>query len=355
MSVFAKTKQSHLDQPMFLGEDVDVSRFDKVRLPWLDKFTERQLGFFWRPEEVDVTRDAIDFRECMTDAERHMFTSNLKYQILLDSVQGRSPNLAFLPIVSLPEAETWIETWAFSETIHSRSYTHIIRNVYPEPGEVLDHITDVEAIVVRAQSVTEEYDKLIDMGKRATPEQIIRTLLSVYALEAIRFYVSFACSFSFAERTLMEGNAKIIKFIARDEALHMSSNQLMLQHIFEGEEGSEWQSAALAQADWMFNMFDEVVRQEKAWADYLFSEGSIIGLNATILSQYVEYIANMRIGALGFGRDRYETKTNPIPWVNAWLSSDAVQVAPQEVELSSYLTGAIDTKVDANAFDGFSL
>lgn len=355
MSVFKKTTVSHLEQPLFLGEDVDVARYDKVKLPWLDKFTDRQLGFFWRPEEVDLTRDGIDFRERLTDAERHMFTSNLKYQILLDSVQGRSPNLAFLPIVSLPEAETWIETWAFSETIHSRSYTHIIRNVYHEPGIVLDHITDVEAIIVRATSVTEEYDKLIAMGKRATKEQVIRTLLSVYALEAVRFYVSFACSFSFAERQLMEGNAKVIKFIARDEALHMSSNQLMIQHILEGGEGPEWQAAALAQLDWMFAMFDEVVNQEKAWANYLFSEGSILGLNEVILGQYVEYITNMRINALGFGKDRYETKTNPIPWVNTWLSSDAVQVAPQEVELSSYLTGAIDTSVDSSDLAGFSL
>ena len=355
MSVFKKTTVSHLDQPLFLGEDVDVARYDKVKLPWLDKFTDRQLGFFWRPEEVDLTRDGIDFRERLTDAERHMFTSNLKYQILLDSVQGRSPNLAFLPIVSLPEAETWIETWAFSETIHSRSYTHIIRNVYPEPGIVLDHITDVDAIITRATSVTEEYDKLIDMGKRATKEQVIRTLLSVYALEAVRFYVSFACSFSFAERQLMEGNAKVIKFIARDEALHMSSNQLMIQHILEGGEGSEWQAAALAQLDWMFAMFDEVVNQEKAWANYLFSEGSVLGLNEVILGQYVEYITNMRINALGFGKDRYETKTNPIPWVNTWLSSDAVQVAPQEVELSSYLTGAIDTSVNSSDLAGFSL
>jgi ribonucleoside-diphosphate reductase beta chain len=355
MSVFAKTKQTHLDQPLFLGEPVDVSRFDKIRLPWLDRFTDRQLSFFWRPEEVDVTRDSVDFKERMTDAERHMFTSNLKYQILLDSVQGRSPNLAFLPIISLPEAETWIETWAFIETIHSRSYTHIIRNVYPEPGDILDHITDVDAIVVRAQSVTEEYDKLIDMGKQATPTQVIRTLLSVYALEAIRFYVSFACSFSFAERKLMEGNAKIIKFIARDEALHMSATQLMLNHIFEGNEGPEWQAAALAQIDWMLNMFDEVVSQEKAWADYLFSKGSIIGLNGHILGEYVEYIANTRIGALGFGRDRYPVKVNPLPWINTWLSSDTVQVAPQEVELSSYLTGAIDTKVSTSDLDGLSL
>jgi ribonucleoside-diphosphate reductase beta chain len=184
MSVFKPTTISHLQQPLFLGEGVDVARYDIMKYPWIDKFTERQLSFFWRPEEIDLTKDKYDFAR-LTEAEQHMFTSNLKYQILLDSVQGRSPNLAFLPIASLPELETWLETWAFSETIHSRSYTHIIRNIYANPSQVLDEITSINEILQRAASVGAEYDRLIELNHTPIVDQtehmtqIYRTLFSV--------------------------------------------------------------------------------------------------------------------------------------------------------------------------------
>jgi ribonucleoside-diphosphate reductase beta chain len=367
MSIFKPTTTSHLSQPMFLGEPVDVARYDEMKYPWIDKLTDKQLGFFWRPDEIDLSKDAIDFREKLTDNERHVFVSNLKYQTLLDSVQGRAPTAAFGSIASLPELETWIVAWAFSETIHSRSYTHIMRNVFVNPTEILDSITITPEILDRAVTVTSEYDKLIQMNNKrmlgfgdgfvpsgAHRKQVFKTLASVNILEAIRFYVSFACAWSFNERGLMEGNSKIITLIARDEALHLSGTQLMLKAMMHGDEGDEWQRAARECMDDVFRMFDEAVDQEKAWADYLFKAGSIIGLNATILGQYIEYIANTRLKALGFG-ERYETKRNPLPWTNAYINRDAVQVAPQEVELSNYLTGALNSSVDLQQLQGLSL
>lgn len=369
MSIFKPTKISHLEQPMFLGEGVDVSRFDQVKYPWIDKLTDRQLGFFWRPEEVDLTRDAIDFRERLAPHEQHIFISNLKYQTLLDSVQGRAPNIAFGAICSLPELETWIGTWSFSESIHSRSYTHIIRNVFANPTEILDQITLTPEILERAKSVTEDYDLLITMNNQlslnpdlvnqedfAKPhrKQVYKTLASVNVLEAVRFYVSFACSFGFAERKLMEGNAKIIKLIARDEALHLSGTQLLLKSMMNGAEGDIWKQTALECQDDVIKLFDDAVEQEKAWAKYLFKDGSVLGLNVEILSEYVEYIANTRLKALGFDQ-RYNTKTNPLPWMNSYLSNDNVQVAPQETEISSYLSGALDSNVSADDLTGLSL
>lgn len=368
MAVFNPNVGSHLVQPMFLGDEVSTARYELVKHPWIDKLTDKQLAFFWRPEEVDLGKDRIDFSK-LSEAEQFMFIANLKYQTLLDSVQGRGVNLALLPIVSLPELETFIETWGFSETIHSRSYTHIIRNVFNNPTEILDTITITPEIIERAASVTVEYDKLIqlnskyvlnnnthssDKERKEHMSQIYRTLASINILEAIRFYVSFACSWSFNERKLMEGNAKIIKFIARDEANHMAASQLILKEIMSGNEGSDWKHIAELNKEYVLDMFDQAVMQEKDWANYLFSQGSIIGLNAKILSQFIEYIANVRLRALGFTQ-RYDTKTNPLPWVNSYLSSDTVQVAPQEVELSSYLTGAVDTSLNMSALSDFKL
>jgi ribonucleoside-diphosphate reductase beta chain len=355
---------------MFLGEGVDVARYDTVKYPWIDKLTERQLGFFWVPQEIDLSKDAIDFKERMTDNERHVFTSNLKYQTLLDSVQGRAPTLAFGAICSLPELETWLQTWAFSETIHSRSYTHILRNVYPNPTEVLDSITMTPEILDRADAVTRDYDKLIRLNaqreylgystlivgqtEEAHRKQIFKTLASVNVLEAVRFYVSFACSFGFAERALMEGNAKIIKLIARDEALHLSGTQLMLQALMYGDEGAVWQQTAAECIDDLFKLFDDAVEQEKNWANYLFKDGSVLGLNPEILGSYIEYIANVRIKALGFDH-RYPTTKDPLPWMRSYLISDNVQVAPQESEITSYVSGAIDMNISDDALSGFSL
>ena len=352
------------EQPMFFGEHVNVSRYDRQRYPIFEQLIEKQLSFFWRPEEVDLSRDRSDFA-ALPAHEQHIFLGNLKYQTLLDSVQGRSPNVAFLPLVSLPEVETWIETWAFSETIHSRSYTHIIRNILPEPGVVFDDIVNNPQIVSRAQSVSEHYDQLIQLTQRyhlqpdavqryEIKKQLYLTLASVNVLEAIRFYVSFACSFAFAERATMEGNAKIIKLIARDEALHLTGTQHMLNLMASGRDDPEMQQVAEACRSQVVQLFADAAQQEKEWAAYLFKDGSMIGLNQQILAQYIEYITDQRLKAVNLP-PLFNFPSNPLPWMDAWLESDNVQVAPQEAEISSYLVGAIDADINTRELQGFSL
>ncbi|GGY39826.1 ribonucleotide-diphosphate reductase subunit beta [Bacterioplanes sanyensis] len=374
-TTFNRNEFDTFAQPMFFGEQVNVARYDQQKHKIFENLIEKQLSFFWRPEEVDLTNDRKDFLD-LPAHEQHIFVSNLKYQTLLDSVQGRSPNVALLPVVSLPELETWIETWSFSETIHSRSYTHIVRNIVPNPAEIFDDITKNEYIVRRAISVTEYYDQFIelsnyyvqlgegvhtvngqtiDVNMHELKRRLYLTMVSVNVLEAIRFYVSFACSFAFAERAKMEGNAKIIKLIARDEALHLTGTQHILQIMARGKDDPEFAQIAQECRDDVERIFAEAAQQEKDWATYLFKDGSMIGLNADILSQYVEYITNQRISALGFDPIFPEVKNNPLPWINAWLNSDNVQVAPQEAEISSYLVGAIDSEVDTADFGDFDL
>lgn len=363
-SVFNRNPNNALLEPMFLGQEVNVARFDEQKHKIFEKLTEKQLSFFWRPEEVDLSKDRIDFAERLTGADQHVFLSNLKYQTLLDSVQGRSPNLALLPLVSLPELENWIETWSFSETIHSRSYTHIMRNVLSNPSEVLNSIVTNEEILKRASSVAKHYDELIRLSALRTSGRpfdeydlrraLILTMTSVNVLEAIRFYVSFACSFSYAERGLMEGNAKIIKLIARDEALHLSGTQHIINLWQSGGDDEIMTDMIHSMQSDMRDIFEQAAQQEMEWAKYLFSEGSIIGLSEDILKDYVAYITNIRMKAVGL-QPLSESKGNPLPWMNNWLVSDNVQVAPQESEISSYLVGQVDSSVSADDFGGFSL
>lgn len=374
-STFNQTKNDQLKEPMFLGQSVNVARYDQQKYDIFEKLIEKQLSFFWRPEEVDVSSDRIDYSK-LPEHEKHIFISNLKYQTLLDSIQGRSPNVALLPLVSLPELETWIETWSFSETIHSRSYTHIIRNIVNDPSVVFDDIVENEHILKRAKDIAHYYDDLIKLsndyhrygegqhqinGENVSislyelKKKLYLCLMSVNALEAIRFYVSFACSFAFAERELMEGNAKIIKLIARDEALHLTGTQHMINLLRNGQDDFSFIRVAEECKQESFDLFKEAAEQEKEWAEYLFKDGSMIGLNKDILSQYVEYITNVRMQAVGLPAAYPEATSNPIPWINAWLSSDNVQVAPQEAEISSYLVGQIDNKVSADDFEGFEL
>lgn len=368
-STFCRANNDAMKEPMFFGQNVNVARYDQQKYPFFEKLIEKQLSFFWRPEEVDLSNDRSDYSDLPAN-EQHIFISNLKYQTLLDSVQGRSPNVALLPLVSIPELETWIETWSFSETIHSRSYTHIIRNIVSDPSIVFDDIVTNEEITKRAQSVTEYYDELIALTNHMYANQIdinedaefrkkiktalYLTVVSVNVLEAIRFYVSFACSFSFAERSLMEGNAKVIKLIARDEALHLSGTQNMIQMLRDGKDDPEMAEIAKEQLDMTYQIFREAAEQEKQWADYLFKDGSMIGLNASILKDYVEYITNVRLRALSL-EPIFENTSNPLPWMNNWLVSDNVQVAPQESEISSYLVGQVDSSVKSDDFSDFSL
>jgi ribonucleoside-diphosphate reductase beta chain len=358
-----------MKEPMFFGQNVNVARYDQQKYPIFEKLIEKQLSFFWRPEEVDLSSDRSEYAD-LPDHEQHIFISNLKYQTLLDSVQGRSPNVALLPLVSIPELETWIETWSFSETIHSRSYTHIIRNIVADPSLIFDDIVNNEEITKRAESVTLYYDRLIalthhmyaneidlskdDVFRKKIKTALYLTMISVNVLEAIRFYVSFACSFSFAERSLMEGNAKVIKLIARDEALHLSGTQNIITLLNEGKDDPEMAIIAREEEENVYNIFREAAQQEKEWADYLFKNGSMIGLNASILKDYVEYITNVRLKAIRL-QPIFEPISNPLPWMNNWLVSDNVQVAPQESEISSYLVGQIDSKVEQSDFNDFSL
>ncbi|NUY55572.1 ribonucleotide-diphosphate reductase subunit beta [Salinivibrio sp. MA351] len=374
-STFSKINNDPLKEPMFLGQSVNVARYDQQKYEIFEKLIEKQLSFFWRPEEVDVSSDRIDYNK-LPEHEKHIFISNLKYQTLLDSIQGRSPNVALLPLVSIPELETWIETWSFSETIHSRSYTHIIRNIVADPAVVFDDIVMNEHIQKRAEDIAQYYDDLIQLSNyyhqlgegthtinghtvtvslRALKRQLYLCLMSVNALEAIRFYVSFACSFAFAERELMEGNAKIIKFIARDEALHLTGTQHMLNILRSGQDDPEMAEIAKECEQECFDLFKKAAEQEKDWAEYLFRDGSMIGLNKDILCQYVEYITNLRMSAVGLAPAYDDATQNPIPWINAWLSSDNVQVAPQEAEISSYLVGQIDNEVSVEDFGDFEL
>lgn len=368
---FCPSSNNALEQNMFFGESVAVSRYDVQRYPFFEKLIEKQLSFFWRPEEVDLNLDKSNF-EALSPQEQHIFVSNLKYQTLLDSVQGRSPNVAFLPIVSIPELETWVETWAFSETIHSRTYTHIIRAIFNNPSEIFDSIVNDKEIVKRAIAVTEHYDELIfltyqmyfsgiDLNidhefRKKIKKALLLTIVSVNVLEAIRFYVSFACSFSFAERGIMDGNAKLIRLIARDEALHLSGTMHIIDLIRSGRDDPEMKEIYDESIEEIVDIFLKANKQEKEWAAYLFKDGSMIGLNEEILSDYIDYITDSRMSAIGLnGYIKRKRKGNPLPWMDNHLKSDNVQVAPQEVELSSYLVGQVDSNVDSSDFDGMEL
>ena len=363
-SVFSTTaKLDSVDRTAFFDDSVTIARYDKQKYSIFEKLTDRQLGFFWRPEEIDCQRDSKDFK-ALNPHEQHIFTSNLKRQIILDSVQGRSPNVAFLPIVSLPELETWIQTWSFFETIHSRSYTHIIRNIYSDPSKVFDEIMGIQEIVDCAKDISKYYDELIywntlreqiptgSNSLRAHKTALWKCINSVNALEGIRFYVSFACSWAFAELKKMEGNAKIIKFIARDENVHLASTQHLIK--FLPKEDPEFAEIRDECAEEIQQMFVDIVEQEKAWADYLFKDGSMIGLNAQLLKDYVEWIAAKRMQSIGV-HSTYKAGSNPLPWTQKWISGSEVQVAPQETEISSYVVGGTKQDVTNDTFKGISL
>lgn len=349
-----------------------IQRYDKLKYKQFDQLTDKQLGFFWRPEEVDIYKDANDFKS-LTAHEQHIFTSNLKRQILLDSVQGRAPVEAFSPLVSLPELENWILTWTFSESIHSRSYTHIIRNVYANPSRIFDEMLDIEEIIDCAEDISKNYDDLIELatwynllgegthiinGKKVSVDlyelkkKLWLALMSVNILEGVRFYVSFACSWAFAELKKMEGNAKIIKLIARDENLHLASTQMLLK-ILQKDDPDYVKIAKETEAE-TIKMFIDAVNQEKIWADYLFKDGSMIGLNTQLLNEYIEWIATKRMNMVGL-KSPYNIKSNPLPWTQKWISGAEVQVAPQETEISSYTVGAIKQDVSSDTFKGLSL
>ena len=367
-SVFDSTnKKDPMTVRAFFDEAPTVARFDKQKYPFLEKLTRQQMGFFWVPEEVDLTRDTKDFRS-LSKHEQHIFTSNLKRQILLDSVQGRAPTVAFGPICSLPELENWIVTWTFSESVHSRSYTHIIRNVYPDPSKVLDEILDMQEIVDCAKDISKNYDQLIELNNfkhdvlsdihydayhsYSHKKALWLALMSVNILEGIRFYVSFACSWAFAELKKMEGNAKIIKLIARDENLHLAGTQQLLKVL--PQDDPDFAKIREETRDECVAMFKSAAEQEKQWASYLFKDGSMIGLNEAILGDYVEWITNKRMQSVGLPL-LYKTGPNPLPWTQKWISGAEVQVAPQETQITSYIIGGVKKDVSVESMKGMSL
>tara|TARA_Y100000389_G_scaffold77225_1_gene73994 strand:+ start:1944 stop:3077 length:1134 start_codon:yes stop_codon:yes gene_type:complete len=364
-SVFNTNKNiDFTKQPMFFGEDLQVQQYSDMKYPIFDKLNQQQMGYFWRPEEVSLQKDRNDYAE-LNEQQKFIFTSNLKYQTMLDSVQGRGPCLAFLPFVSLPEIEGCIVTWDFIETIHSRSYTYIIKNLYSNPNEVFDTIIGDEKIERRAKTITETYDDLIDTGykwhldKKSVDEYEIKkklwkALVTVNILEGLRFYVSFACSFAFGELKLLEGSAKIISFIARDESQHLAMSQRIINNYRDHENDKVMNKVIKDSEKEVYTMYDEAVQEEKRWATYLFSKGSMIGLSEKLLHQFVEYMANRRMKAIGL-EPRYEQKTNPLPWVEHWLNSRSTQNAPQETEIESYVIGGIKQDVKKDQFKKFKL
>ena len=376
MTVFNSEEVDTKKQPMFFGKPLGVQRYDSFKYPVFDRLTTQMLGYFWRPEEVSLQKDRADYQSLRPE-QKHIFTSNLKYQILLDSVQGRGPGMAFSPYCALPELEGAMNVWQFMEMIHSKSYTYIIKNVYPEPSEVFDTILNDERILDRAKSVTRAYDEFIneahqwdqsnlwkdgwensqakDFALNELKRKLYRAVANVNILEGIRFYVSFACSFAFGELKLMEGSAKIISLISRDENQHLVLTQNIMKNWINGDD-PEMQQIAEEEKDNVISMFKNAVREEKEWAQYLFKDGSMIGLNDKLLSQYVEWIANKRMKALGLDPIYDQPlRNNPLPWTQHWISSKGLQVAPQETEVESYVVGGIKQDMKKNSFSGFKL
>jgi ribonucleoside-diphosphate reductase beta chain len=347
------TTRSDADQPIFYGDDLAVVGFDRITHPAIDKLTEAQLGYMWKPDEVNLTKDIKDFRD-LTDAEKHIFTSNIKRQTMLDSIQGRSPALAFLPVCSSPELETWLLTWSFMETIHSRSYSYIIQNVYSNPSKVLDSIMDTEQIMIGARTAAKYYDALIK--KPGDRKALVRALYAVAALEGVRFFVSFACSWAFTEqKRVMEGNAKLIKLIARDENLHFAGVKHIMKVLETYPQFKE--VIDICQPD-AISIFAEVAEQERAWCEYLFSKGSMIGLNQEILSNYVDWLTSKRMRSLGLPTEGYVSPvaaTNPLPWTSKWIAGHDVQNASQETTLVSYSAGGMKMDLDGSVLQGLKL
>ena len=376
MTVFNTRKVDTKKQPMFFGAPLGVQRYDSYKYPAFENLTKSQLGYFWRPEEVSLQKDRGDYQSLRPE-QKHIFTSNLKYQVMLDSVQGRAPGMAFAPYCSLPELEACMNVWQLMEMIHSRSYTYIMKNVYSDPSEVFDTILEDERILERAANVTGSYDSFVNsahqydtgnwwrsdlrdhisakLERKDLKRKLYRAVANVNILEGIRFYVSFACSFAFGELKLMEGSAKIISLIARDENQHLAITQNILNNWRKGDD-PEMVEIVKEEEPWLIQAFRNTVDEEKRWAEYLFKDGSMIGLNDKLLQQYVEWVANRRIRAIGF-KPIYDVpaRNNPLPWTEHWISSKGLQVAPQETEVESYIVGGIKQDVKKDTFSGFKL
>lgn len=337
---------------LFFDGSLSIQRYDVVKYQTIQKLTEKMKGFYWNPKEVNLSSDTVDYKG-LSEPEKHIFTSNLKRQIILDSVQGRSPLEAFLPICSSTELESAIIWWAAFEQIHSESYTHIIRNVYPDPSKVFDGVFQIEEIVNCARDISKYYDDLIELNNKYALSGVLTrehkralwlALVAVNALEGIRFYVSFLCTWNFAEQGKMEGSAKIVKLICRDENMHLTLTQHLLNNL--PKEDPDFLEISKECEEEVVAIYRSVEAQEKEWADYLFRDGAMIGLNATILKDYVSYITKRRMKSIGLKYDGEAPSADPCPWSGIWIGGKELQVAPQEVEISSYVVGRVNTNLD---------
>lgn len=323
-------------QPLFLGEDLGIQRYDRFKYEVFFDLFKKQVNFFWWPMEFSLDTDRSDFKS-LSDNEKFIFTSNLKYQTMLDSIICRGVPL-LLEHTSNPELEACLKTWEFYEQIHSFSYTYIIKNVYSDPSEIFDNILNDVEIMKRAESAAKEYDVLKYCKKDNLKQQIYLTLVSINILEAVRFYVSFVCAFAFGENKKMMGNADIIKKIRLDESLHLAITQSLL-NILRKEESEGFQDVIKENEERAIEMFAHAAEEEKAWAKHLFKDGSMLGLNEEILCQYIEFLVGNRMKNIGLP-PLYNTK-NPIRgWIEPWMNSEVVSPTPQEKELSQYKISA---------------
>jgi ribonucleoside-diphosphate reductase beta chain len=339
---------------MFLDGEVTVQRYEEFRQPKIAKYEELQRGFFWVPEEISLTKDKMDHKDA-TPAIKHIFTSNLLRQTALDSIQGRAPVQIFSPVVSLPELESLVSIWSMFETnIHSKSYSHIIRNVYSVPKEEFNKIHDTKEIVDMAANIGRHYDALHDLNcRRAMGEDISMhdhkraiwlALHASYALEAFRFMVSFATSLAMVENKIYIGNGNIISLILQDEILHAEWTAWLINNVTKDDE--DFANLVEECREEVYAMYMEVIQEEKAWADYLFKKGPVIGLNAAILKDFVDYTAFTRLKDIGIKYTEEYPKSSPIPWFNKHLNLGKKQSALQETESTSYVIGAMSSEID---------
>lgn len=363
MTVFNQdTNYDYSKQPMFFGESTAIARYESPKHPTIEKLTVDALSFFWRPEEINLTTDSTQFKKLHLRDQR-TFTLNLLYQAIMDTVQGSAPSEILGPICSDIGLDTWIQTWTFFETIHSRSYTHIIRNLYNNPTEVFDSVVLDDQIMARAASICKYYDELEvqwtlysadKIRGIATDNQLYELKKAFYlclhtinALEAIRFFVSFINTFNFFEtQKVMEGNSKIMTFIARDENLHHQGTRYMIKRLQSGEEGHEWIKIAEECRDEATDIFLATNSQEKEWCTYVYKDGAPQGLSVGLVSDYIDYATVPRMNELGLDSSSIVApKRNPFPWLTKFLKSNTVQAAPQEVEIGSYLVSQIDNDI----------
>lgn len=347
---------NYLDRKMFLDPagPVTIQRFEEVKYPKIQNFETTARGFFWVPEEVSLTKDSQDFKDS-SDAVKHIFTSNLLRQTALDSLQGRGPTQVFTPVCSLPEVESLCLNWGFFETnIHSRSYSHIIRNIYQVPKEVFNSIHHTDEIISMASNIGDYYDKLhllncrAELGEQISEEEHIKAiwlaLNASYALEALRFMVSFATSLAMVENKIFIGNGNIISLILQDELLHKGWTAYLINQVVKEDE--RFQKAKEECEQEVYQMYLDVIREEKEWADYLFQKGPVIGLNANILKDFVDYTAKESLKDIGLRYTESAPKTTPIPWFNKHSDTSTKQTALQENESTNYVIGVMGENLD---------